>query len=387
MQSNDFDGLDVTRLAFDSGRMAAGLRTWVETESPTYERDAVNRMMNLAAHDLALLGAVVQRIPGTRGFGDCVKASFPHSQAGRPGILVLGHLDTVHPLGTIEHFAWREQDGRCYGPGVLDMKAGNYLALEAIGQLTRIGHQTPLPVTVLFTSDEEVGSPSTRALIEAEAARHRYVLVPEPARRNGGVVTGRYAIARFDIETRGRPSHAGLRLGEGVSAIREMAHQIIAVEAMTDAEAGYSVGVVQGGRWSNCVSTTCRAKALVSATTDEKLAEAIGRMERLEPVGQDVQVLVSRDVVRPVWAASPASWALYEHAARLAQAIGLDIPHQDSGGGSDGNFTGAMAIATLDGLGARGDGPHTLEEHIVTESLAERARLVAALLATLDGSV
>jgi glutamate carboxypeptidase len=263
------------------------------------------------------------------------------------------------------------------------MKGGNYLALEAIRQLGRAGIATKLPVTDLLTSDEEVGSPSTRDLIEAEAARHKYVLVPEPGRRNGGVVTGRYAIARFNLTTRGRPSHAGLRLSEGVSAIREMAHQIIAIEAMTDEETGFSVGVVHGGRWVNCVSTTCRAEVLVSATTDEKLEAAIGRMHALKPKGADVAVEVETGVVRPVWTKNDASWQLYEHAAALAKNLGFDIPHQSSGGGSDGNFTGALGIPTLDGLGARGDGPHTLEEHIVTESLVERARLMAALLTTL----
>jgi len=317
------------------------------------------------------------------GFGDCVKARFPHAKADQPGILVLGHLDTVHPLGTIETLAWRRQDERCYGPGILDMKGGNYLALEAIRQLQRAAFTSPLPITVLFTSDEEIGSPSTRRLIEAEAARHKYVLIPEPGRRNGGVVTGRYAIARFALETRGLPSHAGLRLSEGVSAIREMAHQIVAIEAMTDDETGYSVGVVQGGRWVNCVSKTCDAEVLVSATTDEKLAVAIERMSRLAPIGKGADVAARTTLVRPVWTSNDASWQLYEHASALAGELGFEIPHQNSGGGSDGNFTGAMGIATLDGLGARGDGPHTLDEHIITDSLLERGRLMAALLATL----
>ncbi|KPQ06795.1 MAG: glutamate carboxypeptidase [Rhodobacteraceae bacterium HLUCCA12] len=378
---------DASKLPFDAGLMAAGLREWVETESPTHDRAAVNRMMDIAARDLAILGADIQRIPGSQGCGDCVKARFPHQNRDRPGILILGHMDTVHPVGTTAHFGWREEDGRCYGPGVLDMKGGNFLSLEAIGQLRRAGYETPLPVTVLFTGDEETGSPSTRALIEAEAARHRYVLVPEPGRRNGGVVTGRYAIARFDIETHGRPSHAGLRLSEGASAIREMAHQILAIESLSDDEAGFSVGVVQGGQWANCVATTCQAKALVSATTDEKLAEASARMAGLRPAGDNVHVNVTPDIVRPVWKTNDACWSLYHHAARLAGGLGFDIPHQDSGGGSDGNFTGAMGIATLDGLGACGDEPHTLNEHILTESLAQRGKLMAALLATLDGSV
>jgi glutamate carboxypeptidase len=377
------EAVDFARLPFVADDMARGLRAWVKQESPTFEREAVNRMMDLAARDLTIMGGSVQRIPGHMGYGDCTRGAFPHAKAGQPGILILGHMDTVHPLGTIEAFPWRQEGDRCYGPGVLDMKAGNYLALEAIRQLRRAAIATPLPITVLFTSDEEVGSPSTRGLIEAEAARHKYVLVPEPARRNGGVVTGRYAIARFGLTTRGRPSHAGLRLGEGVSAIREMAHQIIAIEKMTDDEAGFSVGVVHGGRWVNCVSTTCEAQVLVSATTDEKLAEAIGRMTALAPVGPDASVSVETGVIRPVWTKSDASWALYEHASALAKDLGFEIPHQSSGGGSDGNFTGAMGIPTLDGLGARGDGPHTLEEFIVTESLTERGRLMAGLLATL----
>lgn len=377
------DGLNVAALPFNRDDMLRGLRLWVEQESPTYDRAAVNKMMDLAERDLTIMGAAVQRIPGHMGFGDCVKARFPHAKADQPGILVLGHLDTVHPLGTIGTLAWRQQGERCYGPGILDMKGGNYLALEAIRQLQRAAFASPLPVTVLFTSDEEVGSPSTRRLIEAEAARHKYVLVPEPGRRNGGVVTGRYAIARFALETRGLPSHAGLRLSEGVSAIREMAHQIVAIEAMTDDETGYNVGVVRGGHWVNCVATTCDAEVLVSATTDEKLAVAIARMSALAPIGKGAGVTAKTALVRPVWTRNDASWQLYEHASALAGHLGFEIPHQSSGGGSDGNFTGAMGIATLDGLGARGDGPHTLDEHIITDSLLERGRLMAALLATL----
>lgn len=363
--------------------MLKGLKVWVAQESPTYELSAVNAMMDVAEYDLAIMGASVQRIPGRMGFADCLRASFGHARAGEPGVLVMGHMDTVHPLGTYEKM-WRREGDRCYGPGLLDMKSGNYLALEAIGQLAKAGVDTQLPVTVLFTSDEEVGSPSTRALIEAEAARQKYVLVPEPARRNGGVVTGRYAIARFHLQTQGRPSHAGLRLGEGVSSIREMAHQIIAIEAMTDDETGYNVGVVHGGQWVNCVATTCNAEVLVSATTDEKLEEAIRRMEALRPVGGNVKVNAQTNVVRPVWTSNDRSWQLYERASSLAGQLGFAIPHQSSGGGSDGNFTGAMGIATLDGLGARGDGPHTLEEFIEVESLAERGRLMAGLLATLE---
>jgi glutamate carboxypeptidase len=383
MKNITTSGFDAKSLAFDSNEMARGLRRWVEQESPSYDPVAVDRMLGLAARDLAVLGAEIQQIAGDAGFAGSVKATFPHPRKGEPGILIAGHMDTVHPVGTLRHFGWREESELCFGPGVLDMKAGNYLSVEAIGQLQRIGLTTPLPVTVLFTGDEEVGTPANRAVIEAEARRSRYVLVPEPARRNGGVVTGRYAIARFNLTTRGMPSHAGLRLDEGRSAVREMAHQIIAIEAMTDAEAGFNVGVVHGGQWANCVATHCEAKVLVSATTDEVLARAAEKMMALKPVNPAVEVHVEPDVVRPVWTTNDATWALYNHASALARDLGFEIPHQNSGGGSDGNFTGALGVPTLDGLGARGDGPHTLDEHIVTESLAERGRLMAALLATL----
>jgi glutamate carboxypeptidase len=178
-------------LPFDARAMLAGLRGWVECESPTFDAAAVNRMMRLAAGELAQLGAEVETVAGRMGFGGCLRARFPHPRGDTPGILILGHMDTVLPLGTLARLPFREEGGRCYGPGILDMKGGNYLALEAMRQVLRAGIRTPLPVTLLFTSDEEVGSPSTRDLIEAEAARHRYVLIPEPARADGSVVTGR----------------------------------------------------------------------------------------------------------------------------------------------------------------------------------------------------
>ena len=370
---------DLAALPFDSERMLEGLLRWVAVESPTHDAAGVNAMMDLAAHELYAMGAEITRLPGRLGFGDCVAGRLPHPTPGRPGILVLGHMDTVHPRGAL---AVRRDGERAWGPGIFDMKGGNYLALEAIRQLAAAGVQTPLPITVLFTSDEEVGSPSTRALIEATARRHAHVLVPEPARRDGGVVVGRYAIARFRLTTRGKPSHAGLRLGEGRSAIREMAHQIIAIEGMTDDEAGFNVGIVHGGEWSNVVATLCEAEVLVSATTEAKLAEVRTRMEALTPLAGG-EIELADGPVRPVWNTSPADDAMHALASRIAGHLGFEIRPQLSGGGSDGNFTGALGIPTLDGLGPRGEGPHTLDEHIVVDSLAERGRLMAGLLAGL----
>jgi glutamate carboxypeptidase len=377
--------MNVNELPFDTDAMLSGLRPWVECESPTWDAGRVGRMMDLASRDLALMGARIERISGRMGFGDCVRASFATGDAGKPGILIMGHLDTVHPVGTLERLPWRRDGHVCYGPGIFDMKGGNYSALEAIRQLQRIGAKIALPITFLLTSDEEVGSPSTRDLIEAEAARHKYVLVPEPARANGGVVSGRYAIARFNLEALGRPSHAGARLSEGRSAIRIMADMIPAIESMTTESCTFSVGVIHGGQWVNCVSSTCAGEALSMAKRQEDLDRGVERMLALSKRdANDGQFIVTRGVTRPVWEPNAKTMALYEVAKRIAKTIGVDLKHESSGGGSDANFTGPMDLATLDGLGVRGNGAHTLGEHIVVASLAERGRLMAGLLAELS---
>jgi glutamate carboxypeptidase len=377
--------MNVNELPFETEAMLAGLRPWVECESPTWDPSRVGRMMDLAARDLALMGARIERIAGRMGFGDCVRASFATGKPGEPGILIMGHLDTVHPVGTLEKLPWRQEGRVCYGPGIFDMKAGNYIAVEAVRQLQRIGATIALPLTFLLTSDEEVGSPSTRDLIEAEAARHKYVLVPEPARSNGGVVSGRYAIARFNLEAVGRPSHAGARLAEGRSAIRIMAEMIPAIEQMTTESCTFSVGVIHGGQWVNCVSSSCAGEALSMAKRQEDLDRGVERMLALSKRdSNDGQFIVTRGVTRPVWEPNAKTMALYEIAKRIAKSIGVDLGHESSGGGSDANFTGPMDLATLDGLGVRGNGAHTLGEHIVIESLAERGRLMAGLLAELS---
>ena len=297
---------------------------------------------------------------------------------------MLAHLDTVHPVGTLEHLPFRREGERCYGPAICDMKGGTYAAFEAIRRLLAAGIATPLPITVLLTSDEEVGSPSTRDLIEAEAARHKVVLVPEPARPDGGVVTGRDAIARFNLRTTGRPSHAGAFLADGRSAIREMCRQVVAIEAMTTEACTFSVGVIHGGQWVNCVATHCDAEALTMAKRQADLDAAVEGMLALESTTPDVALEARRGVTRPVWEPDASVLRLYDTARGIARSIGFDMGHSSAGGGSDGNFTGAMGVPTLDGLGVQGAGYHTLEEHIRVDSLMPRARLLAGLLAALD---
>ncbi|MFD1508003.1 M20/M25/M40 family metallo-hydrolase [Lacimonas salitolerans] len=372
--------MDPLKLPFDADEMLAGLRPWIECESPTHDAAAVDRMMDLAAYDLAQM-AQVERIPGRLGFGGSVRARFPHPKAGEPGVLILGHMDTVHPVGTLAKLPFRREGDICYGPGIMDMKGGNYAATEALRQLIRAGMETPLPVTVLFTPDEEVGTPSTRELIEAEAARNKYVLVPEPARDDGGAVIGRYAIARFNLMTKGRPSHAGARLSEGRSAIALMARKLLEIEAMTGEDCTFSVGVIHGGQWVNCVSSLCEGQSLSMAKTQKDLDDGVARMMALAGEENGVEFRITRGVTRPVWEPDhPGTMAMFEMAREIAAELGFELTGSSSGGGSDGNFTGAMGIPTLDSLGVRGKGLHTLTEHIEVASLPERGKLMAAMM-------
>lgn len=367
-------------LPFDTDEMLAGLRPWIETESPTFDAAAVNRMMDVVQHDLAALGARVERIPGRMGLGDSVRAAMPHPRAGQGGILLLGHLDTVHPVGTLKQLPFKREGSICYGPGLMDMKGGNYVFLDALRKLLAAGVETPLPVTVLFTPDEEIGTPSTRELIETEAKRHKYILVPEPARPDGGAVIGRYAIARFNLQTRGKPSHAGWALADGRSAIAEMAKSVAVIEGMTTDDCTFSLGVFHAGQWVNCVSSFCDAEVLSMAKTQELLDEGVARMMALNSDSGDVIMEVKRGVTRPVWEPDqPGTMAMLKLAQEIAGEIGFEMSGASAGGGSDGNFTGFLGLPTLDSIGVRGKGLHTLSEHIEVDSLVERAKLAAAL--------
>jgi len=376
--------MDERKLPFDTDKMLDGLKRWIECESPTHDAVAVNRMMDLAAYDLAG-HATIERIPGRMGFGGCLRARFPHPDLGKPGILIAGHMDTVHPVGTLDVLPFKRDGDYCYGPGIQDMKGGNFVSVEAIRQLISAGMQTPLPITVLFTPDEEVGTPSTRELIEAEAARNKYVLVPEPCREDGGAVIGRYAIARFNLQTVGKPSHAGAKLKDGRSAIATMARKIGQVEALTSDDCTFSVGVINGGQWVNCVSSECNAQVLSMAKRQNDLDKGVGDILGLISDENGVEFHVNRGVTRPVWEPNqPGTMAMFDLARDIARNLGFDLTASSAGGGSDGNFTGFLGIPTLDGLGVKGAGLHTLNEHIEIASLVERARLISGMLMRLS---
>ena len=370
---------------YDADEILEGIRAWVFIESPTNFPEGVNRVMDLAEEEMVSLGAAIERESGGEDFADLLTARIPGESEG-PGILVLGHLDTVHAVGTLEgELPFRREGDRVYGPGIYDMKGGMYSASHAMKQLQRAGCTPKLPVTFMFIPNEEVGSPTTRGRIEAEAKRNHYVLVPEPA-KGGKLVTGRHAIARFRVKIRGRPSHAGSTLTRGRSAIREMAEQILAIEGMTDHEAGVtlSVGIVHGGTFVNVVPVECEAEVLAVLPTPEHIESISAEMTALEPINPDVSVVVEAGPLRPIFAPHAKVMDLYARAESLAKNIGFIPGHGSFGGGSDGNFTGALGLATLDGLGPCGDGAHTHDEYILYSSLVPRARLLAGLLETLD---
>jgi glutamate carboxypeptidase len=382
---DDDVGATLPAASFDVDEILDGLRAWVEVESPTTDAAGVNRMMDLAAGAAADLGAWVLRHSGRDGFGDTVVARFPGARS-EPGILVLAHLDTVHPVGTLATtLPFRREGDRVYGPGVYDMKGGAYCALHALRQVIAHDGVTPLPVTFLFVPDEEFGSPSSRELIEAEARTHRYVLVPEPAQEGGDLITGRWAFQRFVLRASGRRAHAGARLSSGRSAVREIAEQVIAVERMSDPgrDITLSAGVVHGGTFVNVVPAECRAEVLAVTPTRDTFTAVRERMMAIRSSSPDVGLEVEPGPVRPLFEPTAAGLALYEHALACARAVGFAPGHGTVGGGSDGNFTGALGIPTLDGLGVCGDGFHTDEEHLDVDSLVPRARLLSGLLRTL----
>jgi glutamate carboxypeptidase len=362
----------------------AGIKSWVAVESPTHDAGAVNLMMDLVEAEAGEASIASERVTGSQGLADSVVLRAGPA-TGAPGILVLSHLDTVHPVGTIENgLPLRTEGDRLYGPGVYDMKGGAYLALQAFKQAAKAAPK--LPLVFLFTSDEEIGSPSTRGLIEDLGRRSAYVLVTEPGRDGGKVVTSRKGVGRFDVHVEGRPSHSGTRHADGRSAIREAARQIVAVEGLTDYGRGVTtnVGMISGGTAQNVVPQHCRFSIDLRVETVADGEEYTRRILGLQPSDPDIRVNVTGGMNRPPYERIEPVVRLFEHARALAAEIGFDLADVPrTGGGSDGNFTAALGVATLDGLGVDGDGAHTLEEYALISSIRPRMRLMQGLLETL----
>lgn len=373
------------RPALDADEILAGIREWVEIESPTTDAAAVNRMADKVQADYAGIGARLERIAGRDGFGDHLLVTSPWGGDG-PGILVLSHLDTVHDMGTLAtKLPFRVEGDVAYGPGIYDMKGGAHLAFAAMRHLAREGRETVLPIRHLLVSEEEVGSPTSRAIIEREARRAKFVLVTEPAREGGKIVTARKGTARFELRIKGRPAHSGARHEDGRSAVKELARQILDLEAMTDYALGVTVnvGVVSGGTRANVVAEDAYAEIDMRMPNPAVGDSAVAKVLALKPYDPDVTLTVTGGLNRPGYEKGPEIEALLQHAKRIAAGIGFELQDLKTGGGSDGNFTAAIA-PTLDGLGVDGKGGHTDYEQLYVSSLVPRARLMLGLFEELS---
>jgi glutamate carboxypeptidase len=369
----------------DADELLAGIRAWVEIESPTTDAAAVNRMADAVQQDYAAIGARAERIPGRDGFGDHLLVTSPWGDPDARGILVLSHIDTVHAVGNLaDANPFRVEGDAAYGPGIYDMKGGAHIAFAAMRHLVRAGRTTRLPIRHLLVSEEEVGSPTSRAIIEREARRAVAVLVTEPAREGGRIVTARKGTARFTMHVAGRAAHSGTRHQDGRNAIKELARQIIDLEAMTDYATGLTVnvGIIEGGTRANVVPAAARAEFDMRVPNPEISDAAIARIMAMKPYDPDCTVTITGGLNRPGYEKSPEIAKLFDHAKQLAAEIGFELKDLATGGGSDGNFTAAIA-PTLDGLGVDGKGAHTDGEQLYVSSLVPRAKLLLALFETL----
>jgi len=351
----------------------------VNLESPTTDKVAVDQCGRALAARLEAIGGRVSWLPRADR-GDHLLAEFG---CGTSQILLLGHFDTVWPVGQLERMPLVRSNGRMHGPGVFDMKAGIAIGMLATRALLETGVSLSRRIVMLWTTDEEVGSATSRAAIEDEARRSDAVLVLEPSLPGGAVKTARKGCGEYELRVRGVAAHAGIDPSKGASAIHELARQIVLVQKLQDLDRGVSVnvGTISGGTRTNVVAEEARAVIDVRAPTQADAARVDAAFRALKAVDDRTAVSVTGGLDRPPLERTAQVARLYEQAFEVARELGQALGEGSTGGGSDGNFTAALGVATLDGLGAVGDGAHALQEHVDIESLPDRAALVAGLIA------
>jgi glutamate carboxypeptidase len=354
----------------------------VNLESPTTDKPAVDRCGRALAARLEAIGGHVSRLPRADR-GDHLLAEFG---CGTSQILLLGHFDTVWPVGQLERMPLVRSNNRLHGPGVFDMKAGIAIGMLATRALLETGVSLSRRIVMLWTTDEEVGSATSRAAIEDEAGRSDAVLVLEPSLPGGAVKTARKGCGEYDLRVRGVAAHAGIDPSKGASAIHELARQIVLVQKLQDLDRGISVnvGTISGGTRTNVVAEEARAVIDVRAPTQADAARVDAAFRALKAVDDRTAVSVTGGLDRPPLERTAQVARLYQQASDVARELGQALGEGSTGGGSDGNFTAALGVATLDGLGAVGDGAHALHEHVDIESLPDRAALVAGLIARIE---
>ncbi len=377
------------RLAYFNQRrdeIVSTIRELVEIESPSDNKAAVDRIAEAVAQKFSQLGGEV-RIHQTKDFGNHLQVNFG-SKSAKP-VLLLGHYDTVYPLGTLATMPCRADDNKLTGPGVLDMKSGIALMLHALAALQDWHKEEdwqgglPRSVTVLLVSDEEVGSDSSRAITESLAKKAAAVLVLEPSYGSQGAVkTARKGVGEYRVRVTGKASHAGLDFQKGVNAILELARQIERISSFTDLKKGVtvSVGIVSGGSRTNVVPAEASAQVDVRIARMKDAAGIDKKMRSLRPFHHKCKIEITGGINRPPMERTAGVAALYAQAKAIARELGWDLGEAAVGGGSDGNFTAGLGIPTLDGLGGVGDGAHAPHEHILISELPRRAALLASLI-------
>jgi glutamate carboxypeptidase len=364
--------------------VVALIRQFVECESPSDSPEAVNRFVELLSDTVAPF-AKVKTLPGGK-YGKQFVAEMALPGRRKSGqLLALGHSDTVWPLGTLKSMPFRQADGRLWGPGVLDMKAGIAFFIHACRVLRDLDIPANSKVILQVNPDEEVGSEISRALTEKNAGKSKAVLVLEPGTGlEGKLKTARKGVGDFTVTVRGRASHAGVDFNAGASAILELARQIDQIAGFTNQNRGITVnpGVISGGTRSNVVAAEATAEVDIRIARLRDAAPLEKRFRGLKPVDRRCKIEITGGLNRPPMERTPGIAALYKRAQSLAREIGVDLEESMTGGGSDGNFTAALGIPTLDGIGAVGEGAHAANESILTNRIADRTALIAKLLAS-----
>ena len=369
---------------FESRRAAIenSIRALVDIESPSHDVERSRRVVDHIVDEARTIGhdLEIDRIPGT-DFGDhLVIRAF--SGAGK-SVLLLGHTDTVHPVGTCQHNPTRIEGGKFFGCGIFDMKSGVVLMLEALRYFAESGQRPSRPINILLSCDEEVGSFTGRAIVEREARAAEVCLVFEPSAQ-GRVKTGRKGTGMFTVEAHGIPAHAGLEPEKGASAILEIAKQISKLNELNNVEAGTTVNVctVRGGTTTNVIPEHAECAVDVRFTSVDEARRIERSIHELRPCDPRVSLEISGGINRPPLERTEAVVELYEKARSLAASFGYEVGEAQVGGASDGNFVAALGVPVLDGLGVAGDGAHTLSEHILVDDIAKRATLLTMMLAS-----
>lgn len=364
--------------------MITSVREMVVRESPTHDKEACDKLCSHLADEFACLGGQI-KIHQQRTAGNHLQVNFAGASSRQP-LLLLGHFDTVHDLGTLRTMPWRQHQGRLYGPGVFDMKSGIVQMMFALWALRETGGNLPRPVTVMLVSDEEEGSNSSRAITERLAKRCAAVLVCEPSGPGGALKTARKGVGGFTVKVTGHAAHSGLDFEKGHSAILELAHQIRALSGLTDLKRGITlnVGVIRGGTRTNVIAAEAIAEVDLRVARKGNGAVMERRVRRLRAVNPNCTLQIEGGINRPPLERTKHVAALFEKAREVARELGFKLNEIAVGGGSDGNFTAGIGIPTLDGLGAVGDGAHASHEHVIASELPRRAALLAGLIQAID---